>query len=83
VVPSADGGSILYSRTGGIFRANRSGLGEEEVFRFGAGVNPVRRILPFPDGNRLLVVCADTVTFLEGGEAYEVDLSKRASVDWD
>ena len=81
VTPSADGGSIFYSRTGGIFRANRSGLGEEEVFRFGAGVNPIRRILPFPDGNRLLVLCADTVTFLEGAEAFEVDLSKRASVD--
>ena len=81
VAPSADGASIFYSKLGAIFRANRSGLGEEEVFRFGAGVNPVRRILPFPDGNRLLVVCQDTVTFLEGGEAYEIDLSKRASVD--
>ena len=81
VAPSADGASIFYSKSGAIFRANRSGLGEEEVFRFGAGVNPVRRILPFPDGNRLLVVCQDTVTFLEGGEAYEVDLSKRASID--
>jgi len=81
VAPSADGSSIFYSRTGSIFRANRSGLGEEEVFRFGAGVNPIRRILPFPDGNRLLVLCQDTVTFLEGGEAFEVDLSKRASVD--
>ena len=66
---------------GAVFRANRSGLGEEEVFRFGAGVNPVRRILPFPDGNRLLVVSQDTVSFLESGEAYEIDLSKRASVD--
>ena len=81
VVPSADGASIFYSKAGAVFRANRSGLGEQEVFRFETGVNPVRRILPFLDGNRLLVVCQDTVTFLEGGEAYEVDLSKRASVD--
>ena len=81
VAPSADGASIFYTKSGAVFRANRSGLGEEEVFRFGAGVKPVRRILPFPDGNRLLVVCQDTVSFLEGGEAYEVDLAKRASVD--
>ena len=81
VAPSADGGSIFYSKSRAVFRANRSGLGEEEVFRFGAGVNPVRRILPFPDGNRLLVVSQDTVSFLESGEAYEIDLSKRASVD--
>ena len=81
VAPSADGASIFYTKSGAVFRANRSGLGEEEVYRFGAGVNPVRRILPFPDGNRLLVVSQDTVSFLESGEAYEIDLSKRASVD--
>jgi serine/threonine protein kinase/Tol biopolymer transport system component len=83
VAPSADGASIFYSKSGSsaVFRANRSGLGEEEVFRFGAGVYPVRRILPFPDGNRLLVLCASTVTLLQGANAFEVDLSKRSSVD--
>jgi serine/threonine protein kinase len=83
VAPSADGASIFYSKSGSsaVFRANRSGLGEEEVFRFGAGVYPVRRILPFPDGNRLLVLCASSVTLLQGANAFEVDLSKRSSVD--
>jgi serine/threonine protein kinase/Tol biopolymer transport system component len=83
VAPSADGASIFYTKSGSsaVFRANRSGLGEEEVYRFGAGVYPIRRILPFPDGNRLLLLSADTVTFLEGAEAFEINLSKRASVD--
>jgi len=81
VVPSADGGAIFYTRAKDIFRANRSGLGEEQVFSFSPNIFPARRILPFPDGNRLLVLAADTVTFLEGANAYEVDLLKRSSID--
>ena len=64
-----------------IFRANRSGLGEEKVYSFRSNIFPIRRMLPFPDGNRLLVLAADTVTFLEGANAYEIDLSKKSMVD--
>ena len=83
VVPSADGKSLFYSRSrsGGLLRASRNGMGEEPVFSWDASVFPVVRILPFPDGNRLLVVNADPVSFLESFAAYEVDLSKRSAVD--
>ena len=72
---------IPSREAGGLLRASRNGMGEEPVFSWDASVFPVVRILPFPDGNRLLVVNADPVSFLEGFTAYEVDLSKRSAVD--
>jgi Tol biopolymer transport system component len=56
-------------------------MGEEQVYSWTEKVFPVRRILPFPDGNRLLVVTADTVSSLEGVTAFDVDLSRRSAVD--
>jgi serine/threonine protein kinase/Tol biopolymer transport system component len=83
VVPSADGSSIFYTKTDGraLYRANRSGMAEEQVYAFAASIFPIRRILPFPDGNRLLVLAENSVSFLRGANAYEVDISKRSSVE--
>ncbi len=82
-MPSVDGASLFYTKTGSraVFRSDRSGMGEEQVYSWTTKVFPVRRILPFPDGNRLLVVTGDTVSFLENATAFELDLSKRSAVD--
>ncbi len=83
VVPSVDGSSIFYTKSDGraVYRANRSGLNEEQVYAFAASIFPIRSILPYPDGNRLLVLAENSVSFLRGANAYEVDLSKRSSVE--
>src|SRR5260370_34538315 len=68
-------------RTRAVFRANRTGLGEEELFALRAAAHPIQRILPFPDGKRLLVLTADTVSGLEIFHAYDVEITSRAAND--
>jgi hypothetical protein len=57
LVPSPDGSSFFYLKTLGpaIFRADSSGLNEETVYTFDNPPLWPRSILPFPDGNDLLV----------------------------
>jgi len=83
LAPSPDGGSVFYIKRGNqaIFRSGKSRLNEEQVYSFDATALPPRRILPFPDGNRLFVLCADPVSLLAVAHAYEVDLSKRTAID--
>jgi serine/threonine protein kinase len=83
LVPSPDGGSIFYTKRTGraIFRTGRSRLSEEQVYSFDTTGLPPRRILPFPDGKRLLVLTSDPVSLLSVSRAYEVDLSRRLAVD--
>jgi serine/threonine protein kinase/Tol biopolymer transport system component len=84
LAPSPDGAFLYYTKIGtrAIFRANKSGLGEEQVFSFESTALPVVGILPFPEGNRLLVLLADPVSFLESFRAYVVNLSQRSSQDY-
>jgi Tol biopolymer transport system component len=83
LAPSPDGASVFYIKRGslGIFRTGRSGLSEEQVYAFDAASLPPRRILPFPDGNRLLVLASDPISLAPVSHAFEVDLSKRMAVD--
>jgi len=57
VVPSPDGNSIFYLNgdTPAIFRAEKSGLGEQEVYRFNDPGTFLLGMLPYPDGKSLLV----------------------------
>jgi len=61
LAPSPDGSSYFYLKSDkphAIFRAAKSGLGEEQVYSFeNPPLFPIS-ILPFPDGNDLLVVAA-------------------------
>jgi serine/threonine protein kinase/Tol biopolymer transport system component len=84
LAPAVDGGAIFYSKVGkrAIFRANRTGLGEEEVYGFDATALPTNRILPFPNGSHLLVLTANPVSSLEGFHVYDIDLSKKTAADW-
>ena len=83
LAPAVDGGAIFYTKFGkrAIFRANRTGLGEEQVYSFDGAVFPVNQILPFPSGNHLLVLTTDPVSSLEGFHVYDIDLSKRTAAD--
>ncbi len=83
LAPSPDGAFLYYTKIGtrAIFRANRSGLGEEQVFSFESTALPVLGILPFPDATRLLVLIGDPVSAIETFHLYIVDLPRRASQD--
>ena len=64
LAPSPDGNSFFYLKSDNraIFRARKSGLNEENVFSFGnPPLTPVS-VLPYPDGNNLLVVTAARVS---------------------
>jgi serine/threonine protein kinase/Tol biopolymer transport system component len=79
--PSPDGSSIYYTRVDSqlIFRADRNGLGESQVFAFPPAVKRVVRILPFPDGKHLFVSTADEVSVVF--HAYDVNLSRQSEED--
>ena len=83
LAPSPDGAFLYYSKVGtrAIFRANRSGLGEEQIFSFDPKSLPIVRILSFPDGTRLLVLIADSVSFIENFHAYVIDPTQRSPLD--
>ena len=84
LAPSPDGAYLYYLRQGkrAILRADKSGMGEEEVYAFDAKALPARRILPFPGGNHLLVLNGKVVTLADDQfHAYDVDLSKKTAED--
>jgi Tol biopolymer transport system component/tRNA A-37 threonylcarbamoyl transferase component Bud32 len=83
VAPSPDGRSIYFGKTGrrSIFRANRSGIGEEQVFALDDKSDPLKRILPFPDGKHLLILTVAPSSFLEIFHAYDVDLANGKAND--
>ncbi len=84
MAPSQDGAFIYSLRAGkrAIFRGDKSGLGEEEVYTFDAKTLPPRRILPFPSGNHLLVLNGKVVTVVDDEfHLYDVDLSKKTADD--
>ena len=84
MAPSPDGAFIYYLRPGkrAILRADKSGMGEEEVYAFDAKALPPRRILPFPSGNHLLVLNSTVVTVIDDRfHAYDVDLGRKSADD--
>ena len=83
LTPAVDGGAIFYSKVGkrAIFRASRTGLGEEEVYKFDATAFPATRILPFPGGSHLLVLTADPVSAQEALHVYDIEVSKKTAAD--
>ena len=84
LVPSPDGASIFYIKGDkrGIFRSDKSGLGEEQVYIFDAKTFPPRRILPFPTGNHLLVLTSSPMSVANDHfQAYEVDPASKSAAD--
>jgi Tol biopolymer transport system component/predicted Ser/Thr protein kinase len=80
---SPDGKSIYFSktRTRAIFRADRTGMGDEQIAALDAKAWPVVRILPYPDGKRLLVITASGISTLEHFHAYLIELGNQTVED--
>ena len=83
VAPSADGKSLYYSKPSrkSIYRADRAGMGEELMFTLDPKTLGIARIMPFPDGKRLLVVSASGISTVEGVQLILVDLEKKSTED--
>jgi serine/threonine protein kinase/Tol biopolymer transport system component len=81
VVPSPDGASIYYvkSTSPGIFRAEKSGVGEESVYKpEGTGALFVP-LLVFPDENELLA--AGFQLYATNYHLYRINLTNHEAVD--
>ncbi len=82
VVPSPDGSSIYFGNgiPPGIFRAERSGLGEEQVYSFKDSGIFLLGMLPYPDGKALLVGTHKSLNDPHS-RLYKVILSPPSAVD--
>jgi Tol biopolymer transport system component len=83
LAPSSDGNSLYYARGGSraIFRAEKSGLGEEQIYDFeSAGVIP-SSILPYPGGTDLLVLTSSPNFSLEKAVLYKVSLGAHSALN--
>ena len=82
VVPSLDGNSIFYLNgdAPAIFKAQKSGLGEEEIYRFNDPGIFLLSMLPYPDGKTLLVGLRKQRAS-GNTRLYRVTLSPRSEVD--
>jgi serine/threonine protein kinase/Tol biopolymer transport system component len=83
VAPSPNGTFLYYTRIGtrAVFRANRTGMGEEQVYALPPAAMPIVRIMPFPDGKHLFVATNDGVSALESFHGYDIDLTKQTAND--
>jgi serine/threonine protein kinase/Tol biopolymer transport system component len=81
VVPSSDGDSVFYLKSGSsrIYRAGKSGLNEEQVYDFGETGLVIAPALLFPGGNELLAY-----GYREGSanfSLYRVSIANHHAVD--
>jgi serine/threonine protein kinase/Tol biopolymer transport system component len=78
--PSADGSSIYYTKanTKTIYRADRTGMGEQSVFPLDPQSWGITRIMPFPDEKRLLVLTDNGISIGGTVQGYVVDLQKKS-----
>ena len=82
LVPSPDGNSLFYlkSDSRAIFRAGKSGLSEEKIYSFdNPPMTPVL-VLPFPDGNDVLVESVAGSNY-DQIHLHKVNLSSHTAVE--
>jgi serine/threonine protein kinase len=81
VVPSPDGNSLFYVNppTPTILRANKAGVGAEEVFKFDDAAGFPTGLLPYPDGAALLVATATSA--FSDNRLHKVTIATHSAVD--
>jgi len=82
VVPSFDANSLYYLKwsVASIFRADRSGINEEEVIRFEKAWGFPFAILPYPDPDAVLLATKKR-PYSPGLTLYRLNLKERSSED--
>jgi Tol biopolymer transport system component/predicted Ser/Thr protein kinase len=83
VSPSADGSAIYYTKKSSktIYRADRTGMGEESVFELDPKSWGISRIIPFPDGKHMLVATSNSISQIDVFHGFVVDLEKKSAED--
>jgi Tol biopolymer transport system component len=82
LVPSPDGSALYFLKTDSrrsVFRAGKSGSNEETLFTFDDPPRWVGRVLPYPDGENLLVPAVDPS--LREARFYRLHLPGRKATD--
>ncbi len=81
LAPSADGKSLYYAKANSktVYRADRTGMGEESVLMLDPQSSGISRILPYPDGQHLLVVTASGISSTEGVQVFTADAQKKSA----
>jgi serine/threonine protein kinase/Tol biopolymer transport system component len=86
VTPSLDGRWLYYVKVGNrasIFRSDKSGLGEEEVYHFEAPALRPLRVLPFPSEDHLLVFLSNPQSAIQQFKVYDVDPHSQMAKELD
>ena len=81
---SPDGNWLYYLKTDSpqsIFRAGKSGLGEEKLFTFDNPPRTAVAILPYPDGENLLVLSAQNLDPTRTLLLHRLNLAARQTTD--
>jgi serine/threonine protein kinase/Tol biopolymer transport system component len=80
-IPSADGNSLFYLSppSPAIFRADKSGLGAEQIFKFDAAAGIPVGLLAYPGGDALLVAMVRSI--LGDNQLHKVTISTHTAAD--
>ena len=80
-IPSADGNSLFYLSppSPAIFRADKSGLGAEQIFSFEAAAGIPVGLLAYPGGDALLVAMVQSI--LGDNQLHKVTISTHTAAD--
>src|SRR6202167_1121662 len=79
-IPSADGNSLFYlSPPSRIFRADKSGLGAEQIFSFEPAAGIPVGLLAYPGGDALLVAMVQSI--LGDNQLHKVTISTHTAAD--
>ena len=83
LTPSADGASLVYTKTGSreIYRANKSGGDEEKILKMDQSKFGPARILAYPGGSHVLVLTTDPISNTGIFHAYDVDMTAKTASD--
>jgi hypothetical protein len=83
-VPSPDGNSLFYLKTDvpqAVFRTGKSGVSEETLFTFDSPPRYVDKILPYADGDNLLVTSFQTVYASNELRCHRLNVTSRKATD--
>jgi serine/threonine protein kinase/Tol biopolymer transport system component len=80
VTPSVGGTSIYYIKGDprAIFRADHTGMREEQVAALDPNTPRVVSLLPYPHDDRILIIAENGISTSEGMHLYEAELGKTA-----
>jgi Tol biopolymer transport system component len=80
VAPSSDGKSLYFTKasTRTVYRADRTGMGEEAVLTMGPAAFGISRIMPFQDGQHLLISSASGISTTEGVQLFVADVENKS-----